>query len=88
MIRVTCDTCDRPIDRDVDRWFGVDLNEPIPKPVAAHPDPVQAMNDLDDELMATATGVLRMSFGGDHEHHFCSAACLSSWAFGQELEDQ
>lgn len=76
MITVTCDECSAPIDRDEGRWFGVDYSEPI----AAHPDPVQAMNDTETEMVAA----LKVGFAGDHEHHFCSAACLSFWALSHE----
>jgi hypothetical protein len=61
MITVTCDECHEPIDRDESRWFGVDYTAPLD----VHPDPVQAMNDAEAEMVAT----LKVGFGGDHEFH-------------------
>ncbi len=32
MIRVTCDSCTAPIDRDEGTWYGLDVSEP-PAPI-------------------------------------------------------
>lgn len=79
MIRVTCDGCDKPIDRDNDAWFGVDYN-PAPEPI--HPDPVEAMNEAETALVSS----FKVSFGSDQEHHFCSAECMAAWGFGRSIE--
>lgn len=78
MIRITCDGCDKPINRDDDPWFGVDFTAPIMQ----HPDPVEQMNDADDLMVGRL-----LSINGDHEFHFCSATCLSGWGFKRTLED-
>ena len=71
MIRVTCDGCDKAIDRDNERWFGVDLTE---APPSDEPD-----EDGYIELR-------EISVTTEHANHFCSPECLSSWAFAQSLE--
>ena len=83
MIRVTCDNCADPIDRDDPdhAWFGVDVTEPFGG--LAHPDPVQAMNDAEEQMVSGILSVARM--GGDHEFHFCSAGCLGVWAMNKEM---
>lgn len=73
MIRVTCDGCEKPIDRDNDRWYGLDVTEPV--------QPIEF--DEDDETQAVLT---ELRINGDHAHHFCSAECLSAWAFSKELD--
>lgn len=80
MIRVTCDHCSAPIDHDKGRWLGVDVAEPI-EPA---PDPVQAMNDAEDEMIATITSTIRMG-GGDHEFHFCGESCLTAWSMDRQF---
>lgn len=75
MIRVTCDGCEKPIDRDSERWFGLDLSEP-PR--------VLNVGTLGNP--ATSVELLtELRVSGDHEYHFCSATCLSAWAFSKEL---
>lgn len=82
MIRVTCDNCNDPIDRDDPQatWYGLEVNEPIKQ----HPDPVQAMNDAEDELMSHL-GTIRIGLGSDPDLHFCSAGCLGVWAMNKEM---
>ncbi len=79
MIRVTCDGCDKTIDRDGDAHYRVDYEN---APYVGSPDPVAQMNEAEQSLVAT----LRIG-GGDGEFHFCSASCLAGWGFKQTLED-
>lgn len=74
MLRVTCDTCHEPIDRDDGGWFGVDFTPP-PEPV--EPDDEGRMIFAELQLL-----------GQDHEFHFCSTDHLVSWAMERAFTPQ
>lgn len=77
MIHTTCDNCHKPIDRDQPGWYGVDWDAPF----TPHPDPVQALNEAEAEMVAT----LKVGFGSDHQFHFCSTECLTTWSVEREM---
>lgn len=71
MIRVSCDRCEKPIDREDSKWFGVDYTTPA-EPILV---------DGED------TGFTELKqLGMDHEFHFCSVDCLTTWAFDRAFQ--
>lgn len=76
-VRYHCDgpDCERQMGRD-ERRIAITVDEPTP--------PFDPNNLADDEMPMIDTTI---TLYGDGDFHFCSDACLTSWAFARHMEE-
>lgn len=67
-----CDGCSEVLDPADTAYFGADHYVQIPVIPSGPDEPI---------VLESIRSI------GEYEYHFCSAACLSGWAFGLSVED-